>query len=341
MRSALLRSTIVIAVALTAGMMNSASAQTPELCRRANVAGSQGTLPATHLILRLLRHKSRREYRRSPQSHSHRRRHRLRERPLCRGRSGHGDAPEEQELWRAACTDGPRSDASRAPPAPWRAAAQLAITQKRKGAFRRPSPLSNFEASDQRLENWKRRRAPARPYFLRSTTRLSRVRKPLCFMALRRSGSYLASACGDAVAHRAGLARQAAARDGGDHVELVAALRDVERLLDDHLLGRAREVDLLVAAVDGDLAGAGLHPDAGDGVLAPARGIGAALRVDFLLAMGRGDLRAGRRSERPSSVRQRTKVRLPYQPILEFLGFIAATSSFSGCCASCSCVGPL
>src|ERR1700736_4089244 len=41
---------------------------------------------------------------------------------------------------------------------------------------------------------------------------------------------------GDAVAHRAGLARQTAARDGGDHVELLAALRDVERLLDDHLL---------------------------------------------------------------------------------------------------------
>jgi len=75
------------------------------------------------------------------------------------------------------------------------------------------------------------------------------------------------------------------ARHGGDHVELLAALRDVERLLDDHLLRRPREVDLLVAAVDGDLAGAGLHPDAGDGVLAPARGVGAALRVDFLLAM--------------------------------------------------------
>src|SRR5882757_1450063 len=96
----------------------------------------------------------------------------------------------------------------------------------------------------------------------------------------------------DAVAHRAGLAREPAARHGGDHVELLAALRDVERLLDDHLLGRAREVDLLVAAVDGDLAGAGLHPDAGDGVLAPARGVGAALRIDFLLAMGGGDLRA-------------------------------------------------
>ena len=88
----------------------------------------------------------------------------------------------------------------------------------------------------------------------------------------------------DAVPHRAGLARQPAARDGGDHVELLAALRDVERLLDDHLLRGPCEVDLLVAAVDGDLAGAGLHPDAGDGVLAPARGIGATLGVDLRLA---------------------------------------------------------
>jgi hypothetical protein len=68
----------------------------------------------------------------------------------------------------------------------------------------------------------------------------------------------------------------------------LAALRDVERLLDDHLLGRTREVDRLVAAVDRDLAGAGLHPDAGDGVLAPAGGVGATLGVDFLLAMAAG-----------------------------------------------------
>ncbi len=34
------------------------------------------------------------------------------------------------------------------------------------------------ERRNQRLENWKLRRAFRRPYFLRSTTRLSRVRKP-------------------------------------------------------------------------------------------------------------------------------------------------------------------
>ncbi len=42
---------------------------------------------------------------------------------------------------------------------------------------------------DQRLENWKERRALALPYFLRSTTRLSRVRKPAIFSTPRSSGS--------------------------------------------------------------------------------------------------------------------------------------------------------
>ena len=41
----------------------------------------------------------------------------------------------------------------------------------------------------QRLENWKLRRALARPYFLRSTTRLSRVRKPAALSGPRRAGS--------------------------------------------------------------------------------------------------------------------------------------------------------
>src|SRR6266700_6622683 len=42
--------------------------------------------------------------------------------------------------------------------------------------------------SDQRLENWTERRALARPYFLRATTRESRVRKPLLLSTGRRSG---------------------------------------------------------------------------------------------------------------------------------------------------------
>ncbi len=44
-------------------------------------------------------------------------------------------------------------------------------------------------ANDQRLENWNERRALARPYFLRSTTRESRVRKPPRLSAPRKSGS--------------------------------------------------------------------------------------------------------------------------------------------------------
>lgn len=46
----------------------------------------------------------------------------------------------------------------------------------------------------QRFENWKLRRALALPYFLRSTTRLSRVMKPACFSAGRSAGSKSESA---------------------------------------------------------------------------------------------------------------------------------------------------
>src|ERR1700745_1505580 len=51
-----------------------------------------------------------------------------------------------------------------------------------------------LESYDQRLENWNDRRALARPYFLRSTTRESRVRKPPRLSTPRRSGSYWVSA---------------------------------------------------------------------------------------------------------------------------------------------------
>src|SRR3546814_18060849 len=47
-------------------------------------------------------------------------------------------------------------------------------------------------------------------------------------------------------------------------------------------------MDCLFAAVDGDLARAGLDPHAGDGVLAAAGRISAALLVDDLLAERRG-----------------------------------------------------
>ena len=77
----------------------------------------------------------------------------------------------------------------------------------------------------QRLENWKLRRALALPYFLRSTTRLSRVRKPPFLSTARSSGSIVGQRLGDAVAHRAGLAGEAAAGDRGDDVVLVLAGR--------------------------------------------------------------------------------------------------------------------
>ena len=48
--------------------------------------------------------------------------------------------------------------------------------------------------ADQRFENWNERRALARPYFLRSTTRGSRVRKPPRLSAARKSGSKFVNA---------------------------------------------------------------------------------------------------------------------------------------------------
>src|SRR5581483_9834279 len=98
----------------------------------------------------------------------------------------------------------------------------------------------------------------------------------------------------DAVPHRAGLAREPAAADGADHVVLVAPIGDAEGLVDHHAQHRPREVDGDVAAVDRDLAGAGLDPDAGDRVLALARGVGAAEAVEPRL----GRLGLGRRRRR-------------------------------------------
>src|ERR1700730_18752887 len=55
----------------------------------------------------------------------------------------------------------------------------------------RPSavPWHDSVTSRQRLENWNERRALALPYFLRSTTRGSRVRNPPRLSTGRRSGS--------------------------------------------------------------------------------------------------------------------------------------------------------
>ncbi len=78
------------------------------------------------------------------------------------------------------------------------AAALQWLGQIKKGARWTPFSKSCREAAyrpkDQRFENWKLRRALALPYFLRSTTRESRVRKPPFLSTLRSSGSKLVSA---------------------------------------------------------------------------------------------------------------------------------------------------
>jgi hypothetical protein len=89
------------------------------------------------------------------------------------------------------------------------------------------------------------------------------------------------------VLDRSGLAGKAAALDRGDDVILAAAIGDVERLVDHQSKRRPREIDFLLAPVDGDLARSGLQPDAGDRVLAAAGRVGAALLVELLLAEGR------------------------------------------------------
>src|SRR6187551_804080 len=94
----------------------------------------------------------------------------------------------------------------------------------------------------------------------------------------------LAQRRADAVLDRTGLAREPAAGDGADHVVLADPIGDGERLGDDQAQRRTGEEHFLVAAVDGDLAGAGLEPHAGDRVLAAAGGVSAALRVELLLA---------------------------------------------------------
>src|SRR6185295_4792358 len=87
---------------------------------------------------------------------------------------------------------------------------------------------------------------------------------------------------GDAVAYRARLPRQTTAGDGADHIILAGAGGCDQWLLDHHAQHRTGKVDLDLAGVDRDLAGAGLDPDAGDRVLALAGGVGAALLVDLL-----------------------------------------------------------
>src|SRR5690606_37457098 len=82
----------------------------------------------------------------------------------------------------------------RGPPVQNRFVSEAAFSIKKQTKRGRKAPLYLGKLSekltlDQRLENWKDRRAFPLPYFLRSTTRESRVRKPPFFSGPRRSGS--------------------------------------------------------------------------------------------------------------------------------------------------------
>src|SRR5690242_14010213 len=144
----------------------------------------------------------------------------------------------------------------------------------------------------------------------------------------------------DAVTDGTGLAGETAADDGAHDIELAGAVHDAERLVDDHAQDGAREVLRAVLAVDGDDTLARLDPDAGDRVLALAGGVGAALGVDLALVARGGFQRlagdhAGAGAAEVLQVGETSRfVSHLDQPRL-FFGFIAATSSVSGCCASC------
>src|SRR5712692_1759134 len=75
-----------------------------------------------------------------------------------------------------------------------RAGRSVPKRQREKRAERRAFASSIDRKCGQRFENWNERRALALPYFLRSTTRGSRVRKPPRLSAPRRSGSKFISA---------------------------------------------------------------------------------------------------------------------------------------------------
>src|SRR6185312_1421619 len=135
---------------------------------------------------------------------------------------------------------------------------------------------------------------------------------------------------GDAVPHGAGLARQAAAIDGDDDVELAVAVGRDQRLTQDHAQHRTGEINRLVAAIDRDLAAARLDPDAGDRFLAAAGGIGAALVVALVVELGRvrgvGRLGLDQRGLEFGELVLFGHGQAAFVLYWVFLGFIAATS---------------
>ncbi|EGE55629.1 hypothetical protein RHECNPAF_890041 [Rhizobium etli CNPAF512] len=138
---------------------------------------------------------------------------------------------------------------------------------------------------------------------------------------------------GQAMANGTGLAGEAAAGNGCDDVELAVTGSRDDRLAQDHLQHRAGEIVREFLAVDDDLAGARLDPDAGDGVLALAGRVGAAERID--LADVRRSSSFGSRAE----ILQGGEVSHD-QALLTFFLLSAATSRATGCWASWGWLAP-
>ena len=83
-----------------------------------------------------------------------------------------------------------------------------------KSGRRKGQPLENtqfFVVSNQRLENWKLRRALARPSFLRSTTRKVARQEAATLEDTAQIGLVTHQRLRQAVTNRAGLARQSTA----------------------------------------------------------------------------------------------------------------------------------
>ena len=119
-----------------------------------------------------------------------------------------------------------------------------------------------------RLLNWKRLRAPAIPYFLRSLARASRVSRPSSFSRLRSSALYSTSARAMPSRTRARLARHAAAGHGRQDVELVGGFGQQQRPANLRAQRFGREERVERPVVDADGPGAGAEKHAGGGCLA-------------------------------------------------------------------------
>ena len=74
----------------------------------------------------------------------------------------------------------------------------------------------------------------------------------------------------DAVADSACLAGDSAAADAANDVKLIGGAGKSERLTDDELESLKAEIIVYISAIDGDLAGAGINADSGNGALSAA-----------------------------------------------------------------------